>query len=374
MVHLTGRNLEALEVVVSELLRSRLVGQDERGNEVTYEVAHPLIQDIIYEGIGRPRRRVVHRQVARALMTSGRFGEAAAHFARSAAAGDAEAIDAVRRALQQAEEREAYGEALSILGALVDLLKPDDGRWLEVAETLSHRAEWVYRGGSRALIGSPALRAIDSALEGSTDARTRAAIKLRLANLLAWGTGELDDAERSAACALELFQEAGESAKALRAANELAWVRGLKGDVAGWQEGAQRVVRAARAGDEQFVLMHGLASVGISSFMRGRFAEAEGTLRAGARIAREVGKLPALAMILSSLGVSLALEGRLEEALVLLEEGRSANPGCQERVLVEWELIVQWLAGRIPAGLAGADDALARNPGTSKRRGNGMLF
>src|SRR5439155_25070690 len=87
--------------------RTRLVLEDQRGNTVTYEVAHPLIAETIYDDLGGAARFFLHRQVGRALLVGGRLGEAALHFARSADRGDNEAIEVLLEALRQAEERSA---------------------------------------------------------------------------------------------------------------------------------------------------------------------------------------------------------------------------------------------------------------------------
>jgi hypothetical protein len=76
----------------------------------------------------------------------GRLDEAAAHVGRSPQRGDPEAIDVLQTAFRQAERRDAHREALTILGALVDILPADDERWLDVAEAMSARGGWVYRG------------------------------------------------------------------------------------------------------------------------------------------------------------------------------------------------------------------------------------
>ena len=71
--------------------------------------------------VGGARRRALHRLIGRSYLDTGRLGTAAPHFSLSAEAGDSEAIDVLRDAVRQAEQREAYQEALSILDALFHL-------------------------------------------------------------------------------------------------------------------------------------------------------------------------------------------------------------------------------------------------------------
>jgi len=42
---------------------SGFVRAEERGRALIYEIAHPLIQEAIYEHIGPTRRRALHRKV-----------------------------------------------------------------------------------------------------------------------------------------------------------------------------------------------------------------------------------------------------------------------------------------------------------------------
>src|SRR5207237_7090907 len=110
----------------------------------------------------------------------------------------------------QAEWRAAFQEALTILAALVELLPAGDPRWAEVVEALSWDAQWVvdHRADAYAGLAVPAMRAMDEALEGLADPTPRAGVKMRLANFLAFGPGELEDAERGGRRAVALLTEA----------------------------------------------------------------------------------------------------------------------------------------------------------------------
>ncbi len=88
VVRLGGRPLDETADLLDSLVRKRYVSEDEHGRELTYELAHPLIEQAIYESIGRARRRALHRHVARGLVGAGQFGAAAGHFVRSADVGD----------------------------------------------------------------------------------------------------------------------------------------------------------------------------------------------------------------------------------------------------------------------------------------------
>ena len=72
---------------------------------------------------------------------------------------------------------------------------------------------------------------------------------------------------------------------------------------------------------------------------------------------------------------TLAYEGRIEEALTVVQEAKAANPAWRESSLPEWEAIVHWFAGDFPAALASAQEAADWAPAElSKRRAIGVVF
>ena len=377
LVGVTGLPIKRLAVGLEVLVRLRMVAEGQRGRDLTYEIAHPLIQDSIYERIGLARRRELHRRIGRVLLESARLAEAAPHFAQSAAIGDEEAIAALRDAMQQAESRDAYREALTILGVLVELIPAGDQHWLDVLRALSWRAEWVvdHRADTHALLGITAMKAIDVLLADSPDPAARATIKFRLAHFLGWGSGDLDEAERACADGRSLFERAGDRASVLLADNELAWIRGLQGDYAAMEAGGKGVGEAAEAIGDSVAAIQGFHTSGHAAWIRGRFAEGEAALLRSNAIAREERKVYRLTVGLISLATCFALQGRTEEALSLIEEAKAANPGWRDSILPEWESIVQWFAGDFRTALARAQEAAAGRLGElSKRRVIGVVF
>ena len=374
---LVGLPIEELAEILEQLVRSRLVVEDVRGREVSYEIAHPLVQEAIYHRITTARRRVLHRATARALLATGRLAEAAAHFARSADVGDTEAIDALREAVREAEARQAFREALSILDALFELLPASDPRWLGVLEGLSWQAEWVvdHRADAHALLGIKAMKAIDRILHESADPVPRAVVKLRLANFLGWGSGDVDEAEQACVEARSLFERAGDRGGTLLARNELAWIRGLRGDYAAMEDGGRTVADEAGLAGEPFARIQGLQSQAFAASFRGRFREAEEATRQSIALAREEGKAYRLTIGLVSLGVTLAAAGRTEAASATIEEGKAIYPGWRDSILPEWECIVKWFGGDMRGALTAAKDATTRASGDlSRRRGIGVIF
>ena len=375
LILVTGQPPGDLAAILERLVATRLVNEEERGRQLSYEIAHPLIQDTVYQSIGLARRRELHRQVGRTLLVAGRLAEAAPHYARSAQTGEPEAIGVLLDAVRQADKREGYPEALSLLGSLVELLPSGDERWVDVLDAMSWQADWLvdHRADVNAIMGIRAMRAIEEVLQRSPDPARRAAVKSRLASFLTWGTGELEEAERACAEAVELFDKAGDHAKMLLGAVELAWIRGLRGDLAAWENGAQGVVEAAETAG-RFVLQQALEARGWAAFWRGRFTQADDAFRRAIAMAREDGKRYRLAWNLSSLALSLGVEGRFAEAAPLLEEAKSVTPAWRETMLLEQETTIRWLAGDFPAAVACGREAIAQNPTASRRRSIGMAI
>lgn len=377
LVDLTGLHVDRISVILERLVRSRLVIEEERGHELSYEIAHPLIADAIYQRIGGARRRGLHRAVGRALLAGGRLGEAAPHFARSADVGDEEAINALSDGVREAEERGAYRESLTILDALVELIPAGDVRWLDVLHVLSWRAEWVvdHRADTHAQLGIKALRAIDSLLEGSPNPVARATVKLRLANFLGWGAGDLTEAEHACVEARALFDKGGDCASALLAENELAWIHGLRGDYPGMQAAALQVAAAAEAAGARFSALQAWHAAGFAAVIRGRFKDADAVLARSEEIARRERKAYRLTTGLNLRACAFAARGELEDARALVGEAKMLDPAWRESILSEWETIVHWFAGDLTAALACAQEAAARAVGElSKRRALGVMF
>lgn len=380
LARLSGQPFERLGEILRGLVRTRLVTEEEQGRELSYGIVHPLVQEAIYQGIGGARRRALHRLAARALLASGRAAEAAPHFSRSADAGDEEAIGALRDALRQAERGEAYEEALTILGALAQLLPGGDQRWLDVLEALSSQAECVVddRAEIHAGQGIEVMRALDSVLEASSSPRLRAIVKLRLATFLGWGRGEAGTAEadRLLEQAVELFDLAGDRQGSLLATYTFACTCGIRRD---WQGMVQRAIDvAATARSEGVPVAEAQASlaVGLSCQVAGMFAEAESALQRAVALGHETHDTYLLTLSLAELAVTLGGEGRIQESFPLLQEAKSLYPEGRERLLVPmWESLLYWLAGDFPSALAGAEETLATNAaGVGKVQAFGLSF
>jgi DNA-binding CsgD family transcriptional regulator/tetratricopeptide (TPR) repeat protein len=376
LLGITRRPLAELAPILRGLVRSRFVLETEGAGKLAYEISHPLIQETIYEEIGGAQRYALHREVGRALLVMGHLGEAAFHFARSADGTDNEAVEVLRSALRQAEERGAYTEALKILGAFVDLLPGGDQRWLSVAEALSP-GEWVvdHRADADTRTAVAALWEIDMLLQGSPDLLRRAEVKARLTSFLSWGTGQLKEAEPTARDAIALYGQAGRATEARLAALELAYVRGLGGDIPALEQGAREVLAEARQARDEHAILQATGVLGTALFYQGRFGEGERALRDSIAMAVELGKRYRQTWGLQSLGWCLGYGGRYEEAVHCFEEAKLANQGWRESNVLELEADVRWLGGDLRGSIACAREAILLNAGSlSPRRGMALCY
>ncbi|MGH8972132.1 MAG: hypothetical protein ACRD0C_02885 [Acidimicrobiia bacterium] len=332
--------------------------------------------EAIYEHIGLARRRILHRQIGRALLDTGSLSEAAPHYARSAETGDSDAIEVLCDAIRQAEEREAYREVLGVLGELVELLPSGDPRWVTVGDAMSLQADWIVerRADASARLAIRALREIDGQSDDSIDPARRAAIKFRLATFLSWGVGKLDEAEPPCREASRLFEQAGDTAQALLADNELAWIRVLRWhDLATFQRDEADILERADAADAELAVAQARYSLAITAMWRGRFAEANAAFETSIAVAQAAGKIPHVSRALAMFAMSLAHEGRLPEAQSHLEEAKAINPAYRDTPLLEWGTVVLGEAGDLAGAIRSAEEALAWSPqGVSRRRAVGM--
>lgn len=364
---LTGRQLEELADILGGLVAGRAVVEAERGRMLTYEVVHPLVRDVVYEQIGAARRRLLHRQTGRVLRDAGRLGEAALHFARAAEPGDSEAVEVLLEAMREAEAREAVREALALLAEFVELLPAEDGRWLEVLDAMNWQAEWLadHRADSHAPAAVTALRRIDGQL-GQGDSARRAVVKFRLSQFLAFGFGDVLAAEPLCGQARDLFLAAGDTRHALLAARELAWFRGMRGDLAGMQQDAATVAAAAEAAGETFVAMHALATVSYAAACRGRYDEYTPPNERALAIGLAQNQAYRSTALLMTDAFASAMQGRMADAERTIAEAIRGNPGYRDTALPDVVVGCRWFSGDNALILRAAADVPAL--GSGRRR------
>ncbi len=364
LVALSGRSPADLVDALDGLVHARLVTEDESGSEATVEITHPLVADAVYERMSAVRRMQRHREAGRVLQSMGRLGEAAGHFARSARPGDDEAVAMLRDAARAAEQAGAFQESLAVLGALVPLLPEGDRRWLDVVDALSWEATWAvdHRADSHFALGVPALRAMDRALAGLDDPSRHAPVKLRLAVFLAWGDGTLAEAQEVCRSAAALFERAGDRRGALLAAHELAFFHMLAGDLAVCEDAARAVDDAARRCGDAVVRSRAVRTVSVMALLRGRFADAQAAMAAGAGLAGGDGYREQMAV--SGRAMAALASGRAAEGWALLDTVRTADP----TLLADYDTMFSWHAGNITRAWASSRWAAGIGPTPATRR------
>lgn len=366
----TGLTVEDVAGRLERLVRSGFVAEHGRGADLRYEIAHPVIQDAIYEGIGGARRVVLHRQVARLMLEAGRLGVAAAHFARAGAPGDDEAVDALCEAFSQSQARDLYREALVILTALLDILPEGDRRWLRVLDALTVGADWVlsHLVEADAATAVTAMRRLADVLGSEDDPAAEATVQLHLASFLALGTTRHEEAERAGRRAVELFDEVGQPVGSLLARNELAWIRGGAGDLDTHAELAVDVYERATAQGRDRPAMVAAGTAAYALGLQGRFDRADRLYATALDLAVRTGNTYREAWTRTQHALALGLEGVLDAALEGAERALQVDEAAADALGYENLAHGLWLAGRLHDGAEALARSAAHRPVRGSRR------
>ncbi|MFQ5967370.1 MAG: LuxR C-terminal-related transcriptional regulator, partial [Acidimicrobiia bacterium] len=367
LARISAKPPEELAEGLENLSRFRLISEHETRADLRYEVTHPMIQETIYEGIGGARRLSLHRTVARALVESGELGTAAAHFARSAGRDD-EVVDTLCLAMQQAEERGLFEEALGILAALLDVLPSSDERWLRVWEAMDWHAEWVIGHLAEGDVGIAiaAMEEIKPLVERSGSLLPLGTVNLHLAAFLSIGAGRLEEAEAVCRQAIDQFEAAGDEERSLLARNELAWIQACSGDLE--QSLALATEVASGAGAFPRAAVHAGGTRAYTLARLGRFAEAEESLRESIGLAREHGYAYRVAWGLNQLGWVFSLSGRLTEAIASIEAALEEDASAPDAGTYEYMAHTHWLRGDLASVATWVQHAEVRRPMHGSRR------
>ena len=261
-------------------------------------------------------------------------------FARLEEAGEAALV--LGRAARHAAGLGASRTALSLARRAVARLAADDPDRLELLDLLAGQAERV---GDYAA-GTGALEEMRSALTATGDLARLANVEMRLSSSLPLDTGDLGHATGAARRARALYRRIGDAQAVLQAENELAWIAGLGGDLAGQRELARALVRrASRLAPRGPAHLHSLGCLGCACVFAGRFTEADEALRSGIEIADSLSDLYQVGWFSGILAVQLALTAGPVAAERLLAEVRPRVEEHLDPVVVEGSLFVKRLAG-----------------------------
>ena len=362
LTRVVAHDLSELAVDLDELVSARLLVVQASDLEARYEVAHPLVAETLRDDLQPARRLMIHHQLGEALISQGRLGEAALHFARSAQVNMDEAIRVLSGALEEADGRGAYSESSKLLGVLADLLPAGDPRWAQVAATLRN---WMFehRVGTEAQTAATALTRIDGLPAGALDLRQRAAVKARLATLQVWGTGDTEVGEHTARGAIELFEQVGDGTRALLGRVELAYARGLAGDNLHLAEEAEHLASLAEEQDAPTAAEVALGAVGVARFLNGQFEEAEDATRRAIAVASVQQRPERVSRNYLNLGWALGYEGRREEAYVAFAAAKATFSSWRHGPTLGLEAMVRVLLGDFRGAVACAEQSAAMGVG-----------
>jgi predicted ATPase/DNA-binding NarL/FixJ family response regulator len=198
---------------LDELRRERVIDETDAGGDLTYEFAHPLIRETLYDGLSRARARLLHSAVAATL--EAHYGAAALDHADELAYhfGQAPMTDAptdtspkavlyLAEAGRRALAKYANREAADYLAAALERVPPDSPTALEVSAELARARQ---RLGEYAAALALWERVRDGALAAG-DPTGAAAISRRMGLACYW-SGDVE-------CALRHFNEGLEHALA----------------------------------------------------------------------------------------------------------------------------------------------------------------
>jgi ATP/maltotriose-dependent transcriptional regulator MalT len=369
LADILGHPVGELTDSFERLSRSGLVVEHPLRYRATYEIAHPLVQDSVYQAMLGARRQSLHRAIARAFHARGRIAASAAHIARASSEGDTESVAVLCEAMRQAEERGLYQEALAVLGALVDILPEADQRWNRVLDAMHWQADWVvgHLAEADSATAVTAMRRIQSVAAGSDDLTRRATVALHLASFLSIGAGELDQAELAARAAADLFSQAGDQASSLLARNELAWIAGCAGDLRRQARLSAEVVAevgvpADGAGDGRVrALIQSAGTAGYALGLLGEFDRAEEMFQSSISLAERRSYPYRATWGRVQLGYILALYGRLAEATRLIDFSSATDRrSAADAIAPERLAVCQWMAGALREAVSTVNESAAR--------------
>ncbi|MGH3870593.1 MAG: AAA family ATPase [Pseudonocardiaceae bacterium] len=263
LTRITDRPIADVAHTLDRLIRSGMVRTQHHDRVPGYQIAHPLILEVLYTDIGDAMRRVLHRRVAGTLLESGRTEAAASHFVRAAQAGDREAIDALIEIARRAEQRGMCSQVWQTVSTLQDLLPIGDERWRCVFDALFQRSSWgiIDRTEHHAVEPATVWR-LRQLLAGVGDLQRQADVRLWLAGWFAFGAGDLDAAQRECRQARELYEQAGCRSAARMAAIESARIRGWAGDLPGAELAAHQLLGTAQRQGKKRGIAQACAALG----------------------------------------------------------------------------------------------------------------
>lgn len=354
--------IEAVALTLERLVRSGMVLERQHDRSLGYALAHPLTREVVYCDIGGARRRVMHQRVAATLLAGERAEAASWHYARAAQAGDGAAIAALIEMARGALRRGRCALAWQTIVTLLDLLPIGDERWLEVFDAVCQRpACGIVDRTEHYVVEVSAVRRVRQLLAAVGDPRRQAEVRLWLADLFAYGAGDLDAGEREGKHALALCRHAGQDAAGRLAAIELAKMRGWAGDLRGEEEAARSLLQEAEHAGDQRGIAEALGALGHALGWQGRFDAAEDALNRCVKLTMAAGHSSWTSQSLALLASFDACRGHLVSARTRWALAAEASPH-QDPMIGRTGAFIELLAGDLTMAGAHAQCAEGHHP------------
>ncbi len=364
--------------ILGALQRSEKEHQLIHAEKDLYRFDHPLIREVLYDGIIPELRREYHKLIAGALAEkrTGRPGEDAAIAWQYLEAGEEEAaVGFLLDAGDQARRLHANAEAIALLDRAGRILDQTADRARAAKQPLSTLPDLAVRmirlhkerGRLAMRLGDHAravreFRAMQRAARDAGDGERQAHALCLMA--------DLDYAMGEYAASLDRAREARDQAEAIGDQRSLAHALGTIGAVHFYRAEYDDALKAhwaaieiQQAIDDLSGYADNLGKIGNIHLLRGEHDEAEKVYQAALGIGRQSGNLLMEAEALNNLGLMHYYRGNAGPALDHLEKTLEIKRAIGDRRAIARTLnnlaLVQEMRGDFPAAVATHEEALA---------------
>lgn len=230
-----------------ETLQERNLLQETGEAAPVWAFAHPVVSEVVYQGISGSRRQLQHAQVAAVLELLGATAEdVAVHYARAGSAADpGRALAALLAAADSYYERHAYREAATQYQAALNLMPLERRRSPSGRHLASRQATCLSRDGELTAAVQVCVEA--AAAPRTAPERLEAAALHRQAGVYLWQAGRESEAMRHWQEALDLLAGIAVTEVHVRCLQEIARGYTWQGD----QDAARSAAHMAMAYAEQ---------------------------------------------------------------------------------------------------------------------------
>jgi hypothetical protein len=209
-------------------------------------------------------------------------------------------------------------------------------------------------------------RVQDATLDSRAQQRL-ALVSSYLAGLLGWCLGEVDDAAARAERAVDLYERAGDYARARAAHCDLAWFEGLARRYGAQEALTRQILAAAEAANDHETTLVALSSLFAADSVRGDFDGAWSASQRLVETAKDDGNPSRMAFGLAIQAQSLALAGELDDARRVLVDALTVEH-ASDNIVAESEIVVAWEAGEFQA-VARSGPRVAARSGPTQQAG-----